>query len=251
MRQSWKFITILLLAFVSTGLHSKKIETKMLTDERKIETNNLALHYLVREPKVKSKKRKGIILLHGLGSNEKDLFGLTSHLPEDFVVVSARGPYSLGGENYAWYNVNFSTGKPVFNAGQEAQSRELIMKFIEQVKQQYKLDEVYLGGFSQGAIMSYSIGLTHPKSVRGIVILSGRLLTEIQPLVKPGKDLTKLRVFVSHGTQDQMLGITYARDARKFLQQLQVELNYKEYVIAHQISPEVLTDLRKWLDSGQ
>ncbi|TDE16145.1 alpha/beta hydrolase [Dyadobacter psychrotolerans] len=225
-----------------------------MKQETTVETKNLALKYLIREPKVKTDKRKGIILLHGVGSNEKDLFGLAEHLPDDFYIISARGPFTLGAERYAWYNVDFSTGKPVYDAKQEEVSREIISTFIGQIKQQYLLDDVYLGGFSQGAIMSYSIGLTQPKSLRGIVALSGRLLPEIQPLVKKSDDLSKLSVFVAHGTQDRTLGIAYAREAKTYLKELGVNLTYTEYENAHQISESVLKDLRDWMtrqDSAQ
>ena len=247
MKTSWKYIIVLLLTFCSAGLYSKQKSSTIMKHETTIETKNLALKYLVREPKIKTDKRKGIILLHGVGSNEKDLFGLANYLPDDFYVISARGPFTLGGDRYAWYNVDFSTGKPVYDAKQEEVSREIISTFVRQIRLEYMLDDVYLGGFSQGAIMSYSIGLTQPKSVRGIVALSGRLLIEIQPLVKKSDDLSNLSVFVAHGTQDRTLGIAYAREAKTYLMQQGVDLTYTEYENAHQISDSVLKDLHQWL----
>ena len=240
---------VLILSFGGAGLFSQQIPGTTFIEETKMETKNLALQYLIREPKVKSDKRKGIILLHGVGSNEKDLFGLANYLPDDFCVISARGPFALGGERFAWYNVDFSTGKPVYVARQEEASREIISEFVRQIKLEYMLNDIYLGGFSQGAIMSYSIGLTQPKSVRGIVALSGRLLLEIQPLVKKSDELSNLSVFVAHGTKDQTLGIAYAREANTYLKQLGVDLTYSEYENGHQISESVLKDLRQWLVS--
>ena len=210
-------------------------------------TKDLALQYLVREPKVKSTKQKAIILLHGVGSNEQDLFSLANVLPDEFLIISARGQFTLGAGRYAWYNVDFSTGKPVFNKEQEASSREVIRTFISQVKQKYNLDEVYLGGFSQGAIMSYTIGLMHPKEVRGIIALSGRVLEEIKPLIEKDNYLQQLKVFVAHGLQDNTLSIQYAREAKDYLQSLGVQLTYNEYHIGHQLNNEVLQDLNTWL----
>lgn len=109
------------------------------------------------------------------------------------------------------------------------------------------LSDVYLGGFSQGAIMSYSIGLTQPQAINGVVALSGRLLSEIRPLVKKSDELSTLKVFVAHGTQDQTLGISYAKDAQKYLQDLGVRLSYHEYPAGHQINESILKDLRNWL----
>ncbi len=92
---------------------------------------------------------------------KKTCLALPTTLPDDLYVISPRGQFALGGDRYAWYQVDFSTGKPIYNLAQEASSRKLINTFIEQVKEKYQLQEVYVGGFSQGAIMSYGIGLTN------------------------------------------------------------------------------------------
>ncbi len=168
-------------------------------------------------------------------------------MPDDAYVISARGQFTLGAGRYAWYNVNFSTGKPIINAEQEALSREVIRTFIKQVKQKYHLDELYLGGFSQGAIMSYSIGLTHPNEVQGIISLSGRVLDEIRPLVKKDNYLQRMKVLVAHGVQDNTLPINYAREAKDYLQSLGVQLTYHEYQLGHQINNVVLQELNEWL----
>ena len=209
--------------------------------------DSLVLQYLVREPKVRSAKKKAIILLHGVGSNENDLFSFANQLPNDFLVISPRGQFTLGAGRYAWYNVDFSTGKPIFNAEQEASSREVIMKFIKQVKQKYDVDKIYLGGFSQGAIMSFSVGLTNPKEVQGIISLSGRLLVEVRPLITKNEDLQKLKVFIAHGIQDNTLPVHYARDAKLYLENLDVQLSYHEYEMGHQINETVIQDINMWL----
>src|SRR3954454_21593915 len=98
-------------------------------------TTGLALQYLIQEPKAKDAKQKAIILLHGVGSNEQDLFSLAHQLPDDFRAIAPRGQFTLGTGRYAWYGVDFSTGKPVINAVQEASSREAIRVFISEIKQ--------------------------------------------------------------------------------------------------------------------
>jgi phospholipase/carboxylesterase len=206
-----------------------------------------SLHYLVHKPAKTGVKHKAIILLHGVGSNERDLFALASRLPEDFYVISPRGPITLGAGSYAWYEVDFSSGKPVFNHAQEEQSRKLLIEFIGQMKTAYGIDEMYVGGFSQGAIMSYSIGLTHPELVEGIIALSGRILNEIRPIVRPVGELSGLRVMIAHGTADGTLPVNYAREAKDYLQKLSLKLYYHEYPIGHQISEQVIQDMNRFL----
>ena len=125
--------------------------------------NNPSLTYLVREPKVSVDNPLLLILLHGVGSNEKDLFSFAPYLPDKFLVISARAPVALGPSSFAWYQVDFSSGKPIYNQEQERKSRDMILTFIEELKELHSFDEneVFLMGFSQGAIMSYSIALTH------------------------------------------------------------------------------------------
>lgn len=214
--------------------------------ESNTSSDNLVLQYLVREPGVQSAKNKAIILLHGVGSNENDLFSLAGLLPDDCFIISARGQYTLGAGRFAWYQVDFSTGKPLINAEQELSSREVIRTFIAQIKQKYNIDEVYLGGFSQGAIMSYSVGLENPGEVNGIIAFSGRILEQIQSVVPRTDALHKLKVFVAHGIQDGTLPVHYARQAKDFLQALNVQLTYHEYPIGHQINAEVLKHLKEW-----
>lgn len=218
-----------------------------MKDSGNTASDSLALKYLIKVPQVKSAKNKAIILLHGVGSNEEDLFSLSNHLPDDLYIISPRGQFTLDAGRYAWYNVDFSTGKPVINKEQEASSREIIRIFISEIKQKYNLDEVYLGGFSQGAIMSYSIGLIHPGEVKGLIAFSGRVLEEIRPLVKKDGYLHQLRVFVAHGIQDNVLPFHFATEAKDYLESLGVQLSYHNYQIGHQINTEVLQDLNNWL----
>lgn len=210
-------------------------------------TEGYDFQYLVRQPAAKSIKQKAIILLHGVGGNEQDIFSLKLHLPKDWVYICPRGPYVLGEGIFAWYEVDSTSGKPVISVEEEEQSRQKLVKFITQVKETYMLDEIYLGGFSQGGIMSYTVGLLHPELVNGLVILSSRMLPEITPLVAKKPAHEKLRVFVAHGTLDASMSVSWAREARELLQNLGVQLSYHEYVLGHQINKKILKDLVEWL----
>lgn len=207
------------------------------------------LKYLVKEPKIKIPKPPLIILLHGFGSNEKDLFALAEHLPENFLVVAIRAPYAIGEDGYAWYHADFSTSKPIYNKEEAEKSRNTIIQFIGELKQKHQFDDkqVYLCGFSQGAIMSYSVGLTRPDLIKGIAIMSGRLLEDVKPMIVANEKLKQLNIFISHGTNDQVLNIQNARDAVAYLKKLNLNPVYKEYNEEHTISNQMLNDLISWL----
>jgi phospholipase/carboxylesterase len=113
----------------------------------------LSLQYIVREPKIIKENTSLLILLHGYGSNEEDLFSFASELPEDLIIVSARAPQTLGYGSYSWYTIHFNSPQGKFSDMPEAiKSRETIAVFIDEVQQKYGISpkKTFLLGFSQG-----------------------------------------------------------------------------------------------------
>ena len=90
------------------------------------------------------------------------MFSLADVIPDKYLVIAARGPLTLNTGSYAWFQVDFSTGSPVINVRQAEQSRQTILAFIDELKtlEDFNHRQVYLMGFSQGGIMSYSTALT-------------------------------------------------------------------------------------------
>ena len=142
----------------------------------------MTLHHLVREPKIKLDKNSLLLLLHGYGSNEEDLFSFAKELPEEYYVISARAPYDMMYGSYAWYAINFDADENKFSdIGQAQQSRDIIANFIDELVATYSIDanNVSLIGFSQGAILGYAVALSYPEKVQRLVAMSGYLNTEI------------------------------------------------------------------------
>ncbi len=218
-----------------------------------IKGHALLLKYLVRTPLNVQPKPPLIVLLHGVGGNEKNLFQYAAALPPKFLVVAARAPYVLGADSFAWFHVSFASGKPVINPEEAEKSRIILRQFINQLIEKYDADpqNVYLTGFSQGAIMCYSVALTHPGRIRGIAALSGRVLPEIKPLVKYSEALAKLKVYISHGEEDNKLVVNYARDAKAYLETLQINPTYIEWPdTGHLVTSAMVEKLVDWLNAG-
>lgn len=208
------------------------------------------LEYLVREPKIASENPPLLIMLHGVGSNEQDLFSFAPQIDDRFLVVSARGPITQGPGSYKWYDVDFSSGKPAINAEQAEKSRQTLLEFIGQLAEKHQFDStrVFFCGFSQGAIMSFSVGLTRPDKVRGIAAFSGRVLKEVQPLIAAKDQFGNFSAFVSHGTSDGTLPVAYARESKQLLDTLGIKTAYHEYSgVGHTITRENLSDFLEWL----
>lgn len=208
------------------------------------------LNYLIRKPEAGHQKAPLLLLLHGIGSNEQDLFSFADQLPAKFWVVSARAPHVIGPDSYAWYEIYKKGNQTVIDAQMEERSRKAILDLIAQLVKKFNMDDqqVYLCGFSQGAIMSYSLGLTHPDKIKGIAAMSGRLLEEIKPQISKNNALRSLRVFQSHGSHDPVLGIENAHKAAAYLRTLGISPRCKEYPAGHTINEEMLKDLILWLN---
>lgn len=214
---------------------------------------NLSLFHLVREPKIKSDKNPLILLLHGYGSNEQDLFSFASELPEEYFVVSARAPYDLQYGSYAWYAINFDANENKFSDHEQAKtSRDLIAGFIDELIANYPIDKenVTLIGFSQGTILSYAVGLSYPEKVQRIIALSGYLNEEIIKENFQENDFSNLKMFISHGTVDQVIPVDWAKKAPGILEKLGIKTVYKEYPVGHGVAPQNFFDLKNWLESN-
>ena len=219
----------------------------------------MTLHHLVREPKIKKDKNPLLLLLHGYGSNEEDLFSFASELPEEYYIVSARAPYdmyfdklSINSGSYAWYAINFDADENKFSdIGQAQQSRDLIATFIDELVANYAIDanDVTLIGFSQGCILSYAIAVSYPQKVQRVVAMSGYFNEEIATDNFKENDLSKLKIFASHGSVDQVVPVDWARNSIPKLKELGIDIVYKEYPVGHGVAPQNFFDFKNWLQN--
>lgn len=219
----------------------------------------LTLTHLVREPSggAQTATPPLLLLLHGVGSNEQDLFGLAPYLDERFLVVSARAPIALGYGGYGWFNIEFTPRGMVADIEQAKQSLALLPGFIDELVDAYGADRrrVYLAGFSQGAMMSLALTLTRPDRIAGVAAMSGRLPAQVLESELDREALKGKPFIVTHGVYDPVLPVESGRAARDFLNTLPIDLTYHEYPMAHEVSMESLRDVTGWLskalDAGQ
>lgn len=211
---------------------------------------NLSLEFKIREPKVKLDKNPLLLLLHGYGSNEADLFSFAEELPENYYIISARAPYDMQYGSYAWYAINFDADQNKFSDNEQAKtSRDLIAKFIDELLQAYPVDanNVSLIGFSQGSILSYAVALSYPEKVQKVVAMSGYLNLDIVTEDYLKNTFNNLKIFASHGTVDQVIPVEWARKTPAILENLGIAVTYKEYPVGHGVAPQNFYDFKNWL----
>jgi phospholipase/carboxylesterase len=163
-----------------------------------------------------------------------------------------RSPLVLGPNAFGWFHVTFTPQGPVIDAEEAEAGWALIARFVDEAVAAYGADpaRVYVGGFSQGAIMSLAALLTAPRKIAGAVAMSGRLLPEVLPHAAPADELRGKRVLIVHGEADEKLGVHLARWAREQLERLPLALTYRELPMAHAMTDESLAVVTDWLSAS-
>ena len=211
--------------------------------------NDLSLYHIIRESSL-NENAPLLILFHGYGSDENDLFSFASELPEELFIISVRAPYAMQPFGNAWYAINFDAEQGKWSDTEQAkESRDLIAKFIDEAVKTYPVDSnnVNLLGFSQGTILSYSVALTYPEKVKNIIALSGYINTDLLVDSFQSKDFNHLDFYCSHGSVDLVIRVVWARQAPKFLDALHIKHIYSEFPVGHGVAPQNFYAFKDWL----
>jgi phospholipase/carboxylesterase len=213
------------------------------------EPKPLTLAHVVHHPTQGAGAPPLLIMLHGIGSNERDLFSMAPYLDRRFLIVSARAPYDYGWGGYAWFEIQQTPRGITIDPAQAQASRDLIVRFIGEAVAAYGADarRVYLMGFSQGAMMSSWVALSQPDLVAGAVLMSGRIPDEMRSQIAPPEQLAGKPFLVVHGTMDTMLPVENGRASRAILERLPVDLTYREYPMGHEVNTASLNEVVGWL----
>jgi phospholipase/carboxylesterase len=191
-----------------------------------------------------------LVLFHGRGTDENDLFPLLDALdPEQRLLgVTPRGPLSLPPGGAHWYELA-ELGYPP--AESFLPTYRLASDFLDGLAAETGIapERTVLGGFSQGSMMSYALGLGagRPRPA-GILVLSGffpeveGLEVDLTPPLPP--------IAIGHGVYDPVIGVEWGRRAKDRLEQAGADVLYREYPLPHAVDPGFLVELRPWLQNS-
>ena len=186
-----------------------------------------------------------LVLLHGRGADENDLVGLFDALDPERRLrgITVGGPLALPPGGRHWYVVprvgypDHDTFTATYAALQHTLDEEVGVDWATTV----------LGGFSQGTVMSYALGLGAERPVpAGILALSGFVPT-VEGWAADLAGRPDLPVLIAHGAQDPVISVDFARQARTLLEDAGLPVTYHETPMPHTIDPRVIPDLQRWL----
>jgi phospholipase/carboxylesterase len=202
--------------------------------------------HVLREPA--GEPAGALVLLHGRGTNEHDRVPLLELLdPERRLLgVTPRAPLTLPPGGSHWYvSVGIPTPHPeTFNA-----AMELVPAWLDALLAQHGLghDRLVLGGFSQGAVMTYAIGLGagRPRP-RGLIALSG-FVPEVPGFELDLDGLDGYPVALGHGSHDPVIGVEWGHRARELLTGAGADVTWRESPMPHSVDPDYLGELAGWV----
>ena len=191
-----------------------------------------------------------VIFLHGLGADGfdfKSIFGRSQFNKIRFILPHA--PYrpvtiNQGMEMRAWYDLyDLSLDKDEDELGMQRSSL-IIQKLIEeQISLGIPSEKIIIGGFSQGAVMSFYLGLKYDKKLGGIVALSGYLPLKDKLISSIKDDLIKIPIFMAHGLYDNVIDIQIADRSFEKLKARFNSANFEKYPMGHEVCEKEIDDL--------
>ncbi len=191
-----------------------------------------------------------VVLLHGRGTNERDLLPIGAQLPEELDVLAVRAPEAMGRpDSYTWYDLDLSGGG--LHESQPdpegfRRSLESVHEFVDGAVDAYDLDPDRVGllGFSQGAITALSALLERPDAYRWIVALNGYLAADHEDRVAAAAGKP---VFVGCGTMDQVIPPERAERAADLLAEAGADVRFERYQVGHGTTAAEITDVVAWV----
>lgn len=191
-----------------------------------------------------------LVLLHGRGTDENDLFPLLDVMDprRRLLGATARGPLTLPPGGAHWYAVR-AIGYP--DAGTFLPTYERLTGWLDSFLDDHGIghDRLVIGGFSQGSVMSYATALGKGRRApAGIVAMSGFMPT-VEGFELDLERRQGLPAFIGHGSADPVIGVEWGRDARDRLEAAGADVTYRESPVGHGIDPRVMAELPAWVET--
>jgi phospholipase/carboxylesterase len=210
-----------------------------MTEPLSLPESKSGLSYRIRVPQ--KEQKLSVIMLHGLGGDDKSMWVLESAFPEDSLIVAPRGLYVLGEGSYSWVNPRVSDWPALSDLRTSVRALEAL---VDELAESIGLlrDRLVIMGFSQGAALAFAAAVKGTIDIKALIAVAAFL---------PGGDLSALNgvpIFWGHGIEDEEIPISHAREGVKRLQEYEARVHFCEADVGHKLGVECLHGLEVWLD---
>lgn len=196
--------------------------------------------FRIKKPSTVPDQTRVLLLLHGHLGNENVMWILTNPLPDDYIMLAPRAPVKTGKDQYSWHEIK--TGWPDIETYQGLIDSLLsrVNAWLEDNRLEFEKFDVM--GFSQGAAMAYAMAILYPDKVGRVAAIAGFIPKSweehLQQASLEGKDF-----FVAHGTQDEIVPITKAQQAARWLKENNAQVTFCEADTGHKLSANCFNGL--------
>lgn len=189
-----------------------------------------------------------LLMLHGYTGDENSMWVFGRDLPKYFWMIAPRAPHPSEMTGYSWRPLQPGTfGRPSLE--QLIPAAEVLVRLVDEYQASAGIEaETFdVMGFSQGAAMSNVLAFLYPQRVRKVGVLAGFVPGGLEKLAEK-RPLEGKSVFVTHGTQDEMIPIDRARSSMEVLEQAGAKIVYCEDDVGHKVSLNCMRALRSYLE---
>lgn len=188
-----------------------------------------------------------VVGLHGYGDSPENFIRLWDrfYMP-DFIYACPRAPYPFMENNltgYSWF-VPWNDSMDIISM--DRLSADYVMAVVEELKERYRVSDVFLFGFSQGCGLTWITGLYYPEEFSGIIGFAGRLDTTFVDMSSVG-DLSELHAFVANGTMDESVDVEVGLETVAILEDLGVQTEFRSWEGVHAVSRSTLHEAQEWM----
>lgn len=211
----------------------------------------MPLNFAISAAATPDKPTITLIIMHGYGADEYDLLPIAKQLQGNFNAISIQAPLELDWGGFAWYHLSQTITGIHGDDASRIESEQKVVDFLRKQKDEGKLGEVILMGFSQGAAMSYSLLANEAfhslaLDLKAVIAISGYIPLDVRPILSK-RQLGGLPVFISHGLYDDLIPVQALDSAKELLDKQGANVTAKTYEIGHGLTEETIADINQFL----
>lgn len=198
----------------------------------------------LERPAAAAEPEGALVLLHGRGADEHDLFPVLDLLDPErrLLAITPRGPLTLPPGGAHWYRLG---GIPTPDPETFHSTFAQVATFLDGLP--VPIERTVLGGFSQGAVMSFALGLGRGRPRPAAIVALSGFVPRVPEFSLDLDDLAGFPIVIAHGSYDPVIPTGFGHEARDLLVSAGADVLYRETPVTHTIDPAIVPELAAFI----